>query len=178
MKKSYKNTFKMRTFYMLLCSLFLIACDNGNTDGKLITKDSTFTWTDTHETPPPPPPPVKNDSSSPINKKQPRATDNEHWKKKKAEGVDFMVIGNEPFWNLEIRNNKSLRFHLSDWEQPVNIEFAGSVEKSRFNELSARDIEVRIEPKECSDGMSDYWYDYSVTVIYKGKTYNGCGISL
>ncbi len=168
----------MRTFYMLFCSLFFISCDNGNTDPTLITKDTTFTWTDTHEAPSPPPPPVKNDSSSAVIKKQPRATDNEHWKKKKAEGVDFMVIGNEPFWNLEIRNKKSLRFHLADWEQPVDIAFTGSVEKIKINELKAQDIEVHIIPQECSDGMSDFWYDYTVSVIYKGKTYKGCGISL
>ena len=162
----------MRTFFMLACCFSMILCND-----EVKVKDVKLEMdTSIKNEEPPVPPPI--DTINRVTKNQPRATDNEHWKKKKAEGVDFMVIGNEPFWNLEIRNNKSLRFHLSDWEQPVNIEFAGSVEKSRFNELSARDIEVRIEPKECSDGMSDYWYDYSVTVIYKGKTYNGCGISL
>ena len=164
----------MRTFYMLLCCLILISCDSNKTEEEVVTKDVVLTDSSTTE---PPSPPMR-DTSSTVVKKQPRASDNEHWKKKKAEGVDFLVIGNEPFWNLEIRNKKSLRFHLADWEQPVDIAFTGSIEKTKFNELSGQDIKVRIEPQECSDGMSDYWYDYSVTVLYKGKTYKGCGISL
>ena len=165
----------MRTFYLLLCCLILISCESKKTEEELVTKDTVLTDTSSHNEVPEPPP-VKDTSS--VVKKQPRASDNEHWKKKKAEGVDFLVIGNEPFWNLEIRNKKSLRFHLADWEQPVDIAFTGSVEKTKFNELSGQDIKVRIVPQECSDGMSDYWYDYSVTVLYKGKTYKGCGISL
>ena len=169
----------MRRFYLLVSCLFLISCDNGNTDQKVVNKDTVLASVSADTSnPPPPPSPTSNDISSTVQKKKPRATENEHWKKKKAEGVDFMVIGNEPFWNLEIRNKKSLRFHLAEWEQPVDIAFKESVEKTKFNELTAQDIEVRIVPEECSDGMSDYWYDYSVTVIYKGKTYKGCGIAL
>ena len=163
----------MRTFFIPFCWLLFIACSDETPDAVTTSNDTiTKTVIDT-----PPSSPVKNDTLLSI-KKQPRATDNEHWKKKKSEGVDFMVIGNEPFWNLEIRNKKSLRFHLAEWEKPVDIAFTGSVEKSKFNELNAPDIEVRIVPQECSDGMSDYWYDYNVTVIYKGKTYKGCGIAL
>ena len=163
----------MRFSCILFCSLLIMGCNDELPDVVTTSYDSiSKTVIDT-----PPSPPVKQDSVSSV-KKQPRASDNEHWKKKKAEGVDFMVIGNEPFWNLEIRNKKSLRFHLAEWEQPVEISFTGSVEKTKFNELNGQDIEVRIVPQECSDGMSDYWYDYSVAVTYKGKTYKGCGIAL
>ena len=111
-------------------------------------------------------------------KTQPRAADNPHWKKKKAEGVHFLVIGNEPFWNLELRNNQSLLFRLAEWEEAVEIPIEGKFESGIINELKGKGIEVSILPQECSDGMSDYGYDYAVTVKYKGKEYKGCGIAL
>lgn len=164
----------MRTFYIFLFCFIIVSCNDNDTEKQIIVDKDTITKTDVVV----PEPDVRKDTVIAVVKKQPRASDNEHWKKKKAEGVDFMVIGNEPFWNLEIRNSQSLRFHLSDWEQPVNITFSGNVEKGKFNELGAKDIEVRIVPQECSDGMSDFWYDYSVTVTYKGVIYKGCGIAL
>src|SRR5687768_11992307 len=109
----------MRTLTMLFCCFILFSCNNKQEANPLVVKDVVVT--DTSHLPEPPPPPKKlNDTDATENNIRPRASDNEHWKKKKAEGVDFMVIGNEPFWNLEIRNQKSLKFHLSDWEQPVD----------------------------------------------------------
>ena len=169
----------MRTLTMLFFCFILFSCNNKEEVNPLVERVVVITDTGhSHEHPPPPPPQKMNDSDATEKNIRPRASDNEHWKKKKAEGVDFMVIGNEPFWNLEVRNLKSLKFHLSDWEEPVEIPFTGKVESGKFNEVSAKDIEVRIVPEECSDGMSDFGYDYSVLVTYKGVLYKGCGIAL
>jgi uncharacterized membrane protein len=32
-----------------------------------------------------------------------------------------------------------------------------------------------IYPRFCSDGMSDFLYTQQVKMVYKGKTYKGCG---
>ena len=109
---------------------------------------------------------------------RPRAADNPHWKKKKYEGVHLLVIGNEPFWNLEFRNNQSILFLLADWEKAIEIPIDQSFKPGVKNEIQGKDIVVYVMPETCSDGMSDYVYDYSVTVIYKDTTYKGCGIAL
>jgi hypothetical protein len=46
---------------------------------------------------------------------------NPSWKQKQNEGIDFIAIGNEPFWNLEIDNEKAIVFKLADWKKPVSI---------------------------------------------------------
>lgn len=109
---------------------------------------------------------------------QPRASDNPHWKKKKYEGVHLLVIGNEPFWNIEFRNNQSIVFLLSEWEKAVEIPVDQSFKPGIKYEIKAKDIVIQIIPELCSDGMSDYIYDYSVKVVYKDTIYKGCGISL
>lgn len=109
---------------------------------------------------------------------RPRAADNPHWKKKKYEGVHFIVIGNEPFWNLEFRNNQSIIFLLADWKKSIEIPVDQSFRPGVKNEINAKDIVLYIIPETCSDGMSDYTYDYTVRVIYKSTPYQGCGISL
>ena len=40
-------------------------------------------------------------------------------KKKRMSGIDFEGTGSEPFWNIEIRNGKNIKFKLADWKLPV-----------------------------------------------------------
>ncbi|HUR10577.1 MAG TPA: hypothetical protein VM012_04375 [Flavitalea sp.] len=107
-----------------------------------------------------------------------RAADNPHWKKKKDEGVHFFVVGNEPFWSLELRNQQRVNFRLSDWQSDSVIAVTTSFQSGKKNEIVAKEFRLFIIPGKCSDGMSDFIYDYQVEVFFKGVRYKGCGIDL
>ncbi len=110
------------------------------------------------------------------------ASDRTSWDKKKAEGIDFVGIGNEPFWSLEIDNEKLILFKLADWQKPVIVPIEKPVinKDSTFYSLPIEDSRwtVTIIPHFCSDGMSDFLYQYKTIVRYKGSAYEGCGVML
>ncbi len=107
---------------------------------------------------------------------------NPSWKQKQIEGIDFIGIGNEPFWSLDIDNEKMILFKMSDWKKPVifPIEKPSLTKDSTFYNLSSESgpLRVTVFPQFCSDGMSDFLYQYKVVVKYKGSTYKGCGVML
>lgn len=109
------------------------------------------------------------------------ANDNPVWMKKKSKGVLFTGIGTEPFWNLEMKNEK-MYFKMADWQSPI---VAAIDERKKNNDTiiytlasNKRQWKVSILPEICSDGMSDFIYQYKVMVYYDGKDYQGCGINL
>ncbi len=110
------------------------------------------------------------------------ATLNPSWKQKQIEGIDFIGLGNEPFWSLDIDNEKMVVFKLADWKKPVIIplEKPGSTNDSTiYNLLSqGNPLRITIIPRFCSDGMSDILYQYKVVITFKGATYKGCGVML
>ncbi len=115
-----------------------------------------------------------------VNKKL--ALENPVWIKKRNNGIDFVGIGNEPFWNVEIRNGKNLHFKLADWKSPVIAPIESVSENVdstvyRFNSNHEK-WSVIIYSEFCSDGMSDLLYQYKVKVFYNEQTYTGCGIML
>jgi uncharacterized membrane protein len=123
-----------------------------------------------------------NDSSKYILTKRKLAANNSVWNKKRSQGIDFTGLGNEPFWTLEIDNEKFILFNLAGWKKPVIV----PVEKPVINKDSTlytlktdtTKWTITIFPQFCSDGMSDYLYQYRVKVNYKGTIYKGCGIML
>lgn len=109
------------------------------------------------------------------------AGDREVWKQKKSKGIDFVGIGNEPFWNIEIKGSQ-LSFRLMEWNKPV-VATIGEMEKNidstaYYLVTNNKNWTVKILPHLSSDGMSDYIYEYKVLVIYDGNTYHGSGIKL
>ncbi|MEP6948682.1 MAG: copper resistance protein NlpE N-terminal domain-containing protein [Ginsengibacter sp.] len=123
-----------------------------------------------------------NDSSKYILTKRKLAANNSVWNKKRSQGIDFTGLGNEPFWTLEIDNEKFILFKLAGWKKPVIV----PVEKPVINKDSTlynlktdtTKWTLTILPQFCNDGMSDYLYQYRVKVNYKGILYRGCGIML
>ena len=106
---------------------------------------------------------------------------NEVWRNKKSEGIEFFGIGNEPFWNIEIDEEKYIRFGLADWVKPVSFKAAKPVSNTdsiiyKTGKNTAA-LHVTIFNQFCSDGMSDNIYNNKVRVVYKGVEYNGCGIT-
>lgn len=113
-------------------------------------------------------------------KKLNSAAENNQWVKKKKEGAAFFGVGNEPFWNIEIRNNESVLFHLADWQLPKNF-IPSDPEYFRDSIIykataDSAQLKITIYNAFCSDGMSDNIYDNAVKVAYKNKIYKGCGI--
>lgn len=109
------------------------------------------------------------------------AGDNETWSKKKSDGVDFFGVGNEPFWNVEIDEQKQIAFQLADWGKPLIFKptkpsrAADSMIYKTSNDSGM--LHVVVYNQFCSDGMSDFVYNSKVKVIYRGNTFNGCGLS-
>ncbi len=122
------------------------------------------------------------DSTKYILTKRKLAANNPSWDKKRAEGIDFAGVGNEPFWNLEINNEKFILFKIADWQKPVIVPIEKPLinKDSTFYKLKSdtTNWSITIFPQFCSDGMSDYLYEYKVSVHYKGTLYKGCGIML
>jgi uncharacterized membrane protein/uncharacterized lipoprotein NlpE involved in copper resistance len=123
-----------------------------------------------------------NDSSKYILTKRKLAARNAVWNKKRSQGIDFTGLGNEPFWTLEIDNEKFILFKAADWKKAVIV----PVEKPVVNKDSTlyklktdtTNWTVAIFPQFCTDGMSDYLYQYKVKVNYNGTLYKGCGVML
>lgn len=110
------------------------------------------------------------------------AIENPVWSKKRKRGIDFVGMGNEPFWNIEIRNGKNLLFKLADWKSPVIAPMESINENVdstvyKFNSHHKK-WSVIIYSEFCTDGMSPLLYQYKVTVFYNEKIYTGCGIML
>jgi uncharacterized membrane protein len=110
------------------------------------------------------------------------ARDNPVWLDKQKKGIDFAAAGNEPFWNLEIDKERSISFKLGDWKKPlmIPIEKPLITKDSIFYKLKADTTKwtISIYPQFCNDGMSDYLYQYKVSVDYNGVNYRGCGVML
>lgn len=108
------------------------------------------------------------------------AMDNTVWRNKKKAGAEFFGVGNEPFWNIEIDEQKAIAFHLSEWSQPMR--FPPATPKASGDSLQyttaidSATLRVVVYHRFCSDGMSDYTYDQAVKVIYNNTVYTGCGL--
>lgn len=114
-------------------------------------------------------------------RKLPAATDNPAWLQKGTAGTLFYGVGNEPFWSVEIDNNKAIAFTLADGPklQPFKkVQTYSSGDTAIFaGTADSATVRVAILNTFCSDGMSDYMYTNKVQVTYKGQVYAGCGTS-
>ena len=121
------------------------------------------------------------DSSRYRLSKRPFAGDRKVWKQKKMSGILFAGTGTEPFWSLEITENK-INFNMADRKKPVTA-YIGDMEQNNLGTTyylvtDDEDWTVKILPFMCSDGMSDFVYRFKVEVHYKEATYHGCGLKL
>ena len=108
--------------------------------------------------------------------------ENNVWRNKKKEGIEFFGVGNEPFWSVEIDEQKNISFQLADWSKALVFKPAppATYDDSIVYQLSSdiASIKITILNQFCSDGMSDNMYEYRVHVRYKGETFRGCGVYL
>lgn len=94
-----------------------------------------------------------------------------------GESEVITALGTEPFWSGVVEGERLT------WSTPDNIEgtaiditrFSGNGGLGVSGELEGAALQMAITPGECSDGMSDRTYPYTVTVTIGEAQLNGCG---
>ena len=89
--------------------------------------------------------------------------------------------GTEPFWGLDIEA-QSAGQHAARFTSPADIDgsaftltrFAGNNGLGFSGELDGKAVHVAITPGDCSDGMSDRGYPFTVTVALDDAVLRGC----
>ena len=105
------------------------------------------------------------------------------WNKRRSEGIDIIGTGGDPFWSIEIDQEKLIFFKLSASAKPVIVPIEkpiitkDSTVYSITTETGAV-LKISISSKFCSDGIRDHLYEYKMTVWYKGEVYKGCAVIL
>ncbi len=107
--------------------------------------------------------------------------------RKIASDGNYSCFGTEPFWSLEIKNGKIMRYSdpITTNSQTKNIlssrETAGSNQGIAYSVTSGKNKDIAIIKYvgNCSDGMSDNSYPYDIsflTVDKKGVSlfFTGC----
>ena len=87
------------------------------------------------------------------------------------------LAGTEPFWNVEIEGDEAT------FSSPENLEgtsfpverFAGLNGISFSGRLEGESFDAMVTPGDCSDGMSDRTYPYTVTISWGTDQLVGCG---
>ena len=85
--------------------------------------------------------------------------------------------GTEPFWGGEVTRG-TLRYSTPENQDGTEIaveRFAGRGGISFSGDLDGAPFEMMVTPLECSDGMSDRTYPFTVTLEIGEETRNGCG---
>ena len=112
----------------------------------------------------------------------------DRWQERRLKGVDFMAIGNEPFWNADI-NIDAKTINFGRLSENGSIEFTDITENkimdaagTSFNASTPKaEIKVEIMKSECTDNMSGEVFPYTVKVSLrmgrsnKWDEYTGCG---
>jgi uncharacterized membrane protein len=92
-------------------------------------------------------------------------------------GPAFRLLGNEPFWNLQIDSTGIVFRTIEDTAgnrfpatQPVMV--GDTLRWNSVNEVS--EVEAIVVPQECSDTMSDRKWPYRAIVIIDRRRLRGC----
>lgn len=90
------------------------------------------------------------------------------------ETVSF--VGTEPFWGGKV-NGSSLTYSTPENQDGATLavtRFAGNNGLGYSGQLEGQPFDMAITPGECSDGMSDRTYPFTVTLKVGGEQRNGC----
>lgn len=107
--------------------------------------------------------------------RRPSILENLAWKNKKDAGMEVYGVGTEPFWNISIGKQLIIFNHIDSG--PVQFaytepEYRGD---SIIYSLPADSLRIILSAGICNDGMSDFFYDYSIDVSLKKQVFRGCG---
>jgi heat shock protein HslJ len=84
---------------------------------------------------------------------------------------EYRAIGTEPFWSLTITGNKMVFDHETK-VTATNIEARPSFNGWRY---TSPKMTADVTFTQCSDGMSEWVYKDTVTVMVGKQEYKGCG---
>ncbi|WP_353930665.1 hypothetical protein WJM97_20735 [Okeanomitos corallinicola TIOX110] len=94
---------------------------------------------------------------------------------------EFNVVGNEPFWNIQVTKKSIVHKALGKQNQifPYSAPLSAQgrpVNKVRVYQLRGKGNNILILNKveNCSDTMSDKKYPYSATLIMGNQVFEGC----
>ena len=96
-----------------------------------------------------------------------------------AEDEVLRFLGNEPFWGGEV-SGKTLTYKTPEDQDGTVIaveRFAGRGGIAFSGLIEGEDFEMTVTPLECSDGMSDRTYPFTVTLEIGEDRRNGCAWS-
>ncbi|MGI9291477.1 MAG: COG3650 family protein [Gammaproteobacteria bacterium] len=102
----------------------------------------------------------------------------------KFRGVDFIAVGQEPPWRLEIGNDMLLMktgYEQTRYEFPLSepaSDTSSRTTRYTSGNTGNQTLTVLIEGKPCKDSMSGLPYSATVFVTLDNKTYRGCGKAL
>ena len=109
------------------------------------------------------------------------------WTQKAQRGIDFVAMGNEPSWSLEIDFEKSMIFtSLNEPDTvvtpvPTGLQSGKITATSYTAETENGVLSLTISEEACTDAMSGEGFEYKVTVTAKSMDmrnaleYSGCG---
>jgi heat shock protein HslJ len=86
-------------------------------------------------------------------------------------GLPYKALGTEPFWSLEI-DGTNMVFQHEEVVTASNVEARPSFNGWRY---TSANITADVTFTPCSDGMSEFTYKDTVTVMVGKKEYKGCG---
>ena len=97
----------------------------------------------------------------------------EPWTQKAAAGIDFIATGNEPFWSIEIDEEKFIRYSTPDCVElttpPVKATNINATTKLYEAETDMGKLELQIMNKTCINDMSGDSSAYTVHLTIKLK---------
>ncbi len=104
------------------------------------------------------------------------------WEDARRRGVDFRAVGNEPGWQLEIRDGSQILYVGDYGMNRVMTPDPGAEEVASgriYHAVTeANELIVEIVDEECADTMQDATYPAQVTLTVNGKVLRGCGMAL
>jgi uncharacterized membrane protein len=94
---------------------------------------------------------------------------------------DFWCMGNEPFWQIQISEKENcIDFYNPMEQQRIHFNYKKSENINntvRYTSVEGKNtIEIQIKKEQCSDGMSEKKYNYSVKVKLNENNYSGCAV--
>ena len=101
-----------------------------------------------------------------------------------ARARDFRAVGQEPGWQLEIRQGAEMRFTFDYGKGSVvmpgaRVKLDSNTGTRTYHSVAeGNDLEVVIVPVQCLDSMSGRSYPATVTVTLNGRSLRGCGEEL
>ena len=97
-----------------------------------------------------------------------------------SDTVEWIARGTEPFWAVTV-TREGIQFQEPDRPEGVRGEFAPAtreqgrlVWRTTLQDSVTLPLELTIEEKPCSDGMSDRSYSFAAIVQVGNRTLRGC----